>query len=300
MRILQEIRDCFAALGKNQAFKIRSLPEEYSAWVIRKDDWIGVGIPIRSKQLVSERFSSVRLWSDNLVINNQDISLLILSSTEESLKYEFASICAQFIDPGDDGIYRAQLIRNPTEWWDRWRNLLGNSIKDKKPYSVLGEMIVLERLIETGKEPVWSALKKASHDIELDVCSYEVKSTLNRYESIVSINSQFQLQNNRDTWLVFCRFEPSNLGISVDQICESLVSKGVNRFELEEGLESLGLEAGCSARSERYVLLEMRRYKIDEHFPLITPSLFKTNQYPSNIRKITYEVDLNGLMYEDF
>lgn len=301
MDLLQEIRELFAVTKKNRAISISSISKEYPAWVLRYDDWFGVGIPFTDEQMVAERFSNVKLWSDTIIVGGDEVPLLLLSSNVESLRYEFATICAQFIDPGKDGVYRLELINNPTDWWRKWKSLLGNSVRDKETYSVLGEMLVYEKLMDMGQSPSWSALKRATHDIELKNSSYEIKTTISRYDMIVTINSQFQFQDTeKEVFLVFCRFEPSSLGVSIDDVLERLVSKGVNRGILNDGLEGLGLEKGCSARVEKYKLLEMKKYKIDEHFPLIHSKSFKNNQYPEHVRQIIYKIELSGLKYENW
>lgn len=298
MDILQEIRNYFASLKTGHALKIKSLPDEYPAWIIKQNKWYGVGIPYPKDKKVSEKFSSVKLWSDTLIIGQTELNLLILSSSLEQLRYEFASICAHFADPGKLGEYRRELINNPTEWWTKWKLLLGNAVSDKKTYSIIGEMLTLEKLIDSGEKPVWSATKRATHDIELESSCFEVKSTLSRQEMIVTISSQFQLQqSNYNTWLVFCRFEPTNLGVSVDDLVDRLAAKGMSRIELNEALENMGLEEGSSARSEKYKLLEMKKFLIDENFPIIDPNLYSGN---TRIKKITYQIDLQGLDCTDW
>jgi hypothetical protein len=293
----------FAAIKKNRAIPIQSVSNEHPAWVLRYDDWYGVGIPYEG-QTISERFNSVKLWSNTIIIGKYETTLLLLTSKTESLRYEFASICAQFIDPGIDGIYRREITSRPAQWWMKWKSLLGNAVRDKESYSILAEVLVYEKLLDMGENPVWAAINHSTHDIELENCSYEVKSTISRYDTIVHINGQFQLQvDEKNLYLIFVRLEPSVNGQSIDDVLTRLASKGVGREilnDLNKGLEEYGLEKGCSARSEKYKLLEMKKYTVDKSFPAIRPEDFKNNQYPRHIRQITYSVELSGLPCENW
>ncbi|MBP3966251.1 PD-(D/E)XK motif protein [Paenibacillus lignilyticus] len=305
MDVLSEIRKYFAEVKNDRAMKITSLEDNFPAWVLKHDGWYGVGIPLLDPNLlISEKFSNVKLWSQNITIGDKEIPLLLLTSTAESLRLEFSSVCAQFIDPGINGFERERLIANPTEWWGKWKMLLGNSVQEKSVYSILGEMLAFEQLIIEGKTPIWSALTQSTHDIETETGSYEVKSTIVRYGATVTINSQFQLQLQQtagtELKLIFCRFEQSEIGISVSDVVERLASRGIDKKQLNLGLEKYDLEEGCSARNEKYKLLEIRKYSIDNSFPSITANSFVDSKIPEAIREINYKIDLIGISYENW
>jgi hypothetical protein len=301
MDILGEIRDAFAEVEKNSAICLQSLGEENKAWVLKYDDWYGVGVPLNSSAEVSERFSNVRLWTKTMIVDGAENQLLLLTSSIESLRYEFASVCAEFLEPGGSGIERKKIIENPLSWWEKWRTLLGNSVKDKSVYSVLGELLTYEKLIDKGLKPNWAGPNGATHDIELKDSSYEVKSTIKRYDTIITINSQFQLQwIDKDINIIFCRFEESNLGDSINDVVDRLSSKGITREQIDRLLIKMGFELGSSSRLKKYKLLEMRRYKTDESFPAISAKSFKNGKIPDSIIQLTYSIDLAGISYENW
>jgi hypothetical protein len=292
MNIVMEIRNSFAEAKRNTAIPVCSLDSRFPAWV---------AIPLDQDLVISERFSNVKLWSKDILIGNDERTLLLLTSSIESSRNEFASVCAQFIDPGTGGTERMKLINNPAGWWNKWKTLLGNSVEEKATYSILGEILAYEKLISDGKNPVWSALKRSTHDLEMEDCSFEVKSTINRYETTVTINSQFQIQDTgKETSLIFCRFEPSETGISISDMVDRLVSRGIERELLNNGLEHMSLEEGCSARLEKYRLLEMRKYSINDSFPSINATSFKGDKIPEAVIQIIYKVDLISLEYENW
>lgn len=236
-----------------------------------------------------------------MTIGQREIPVLMLTSNVEALRYEFAAVCAQFVDPGKNGEERDMLIKEPAGWWNNWKNLLGNAVHDKTPYSVLGELLTYEKLIDEGITPVWSAVNKSTHDIETGRFSFEVKSTVNRYDNTVKINSQFQLQtNSKPLYLVFCRFEPSENGFSLTDAVNRLVTKGADEERLNTALNSMGFESGSSARKQKYKVLEMRKYITGGSFPRIDAASFQNGKIPPAITKITYEIDLTGLDYENW
>lgn len=296
MELLEEIRECFAST-QDGARIIKTLPAEYPAIVIRNNEGYGVAIEFNDSRDVSEKFANSRLFTAILIIGGEEKKYLILSCMLDSLRYEFATVCAQFIEPGIDGIDRKNLIAQPLEWWKRWRELLGNAISNKEAYSVIAEMLVLDRIFVNDKSVEWTAINAGSHDIEGDNNSYEVKSTIKRYGSTITISGQHQLQSKKKLQIYFCRFEKSKEGISVNDLVKVLLSHGYDRDKLEKELYQLGYEKGSSIREVKYKVLEKRIYEVNDEFPKITNTSFKENHIPNSIIQITYTIDLDGLNY---
>lgn len=299
MDLIQEVRKLLAEVKVNSAISLDTLNPEYPGWIIRKGEYYGIGVPNLYDNEISERFSNVRIWSQMMSIGGVEKNILLLTSDVEHLRHEFASVCAEFADPGKNGSNRETLMQEPEKWWEKWRMLLGNSVQNKMSYSLLGEMIIYKRLIENGFKPKWAALDKSTHDIETRSTSFEVKSTIKRYDSVVSINSQHQLVLPiGGLYLCFCRFEESLNGNSIEDVLCELKELGCNYYQLNIALEKMGFEKGSSARNKKYKLHEARKYKIDKDFPSITVNNFKGDKIPEGIVKIVYDVDLNGLEYE--
>lgn len=296
MEILDEIREYFASTQKG-ARSIKSLSLEYPAVVIRMDDGYGVAIAYEKDKVISEKFANCRIYTRDLVIDSIEDKYLILSCALDSLRYEFATVCAQFVEPGIEGIDRKNLLLEPLEWWQQWKMLLGNSISDKKAYSVVAEMLALDELYKNDKSVEWSAVTAGSHDIESEVASFEVKSTIKRYGATITIAGQHQLQSLKRLQLYFCRLENSKLGISINDMKEKLVVDGYDADKLEIQLESIGYEFGTSKRDEKYKVLEKRKYEVNAEFPKITKSSFKDDKIPESVIQITYTIDLDGLEY---
>lgn len=292
MNLLEEIREALAAVQTGKAIELNMICNA-PAWVVKEKNWYGVAIDFPYDIPVYEKFANVKLWTETLIINGVRRHLLLLTTHRAEFRYEFSSICAEFCDPGEDNSRRNHLLSNPVQWWNNWRSLLGNTLSEKKAYSVIGEMIIFSELLKRDSSTKWTALNQATHDIVSGKRSYEVKSTIKRYESIVKINSLYQLaKDNEFLSIVFCRFELAPKGYSINSMVEHLVSLGCVESELEISLSSFGFDYGMSIRDLTFKLLEVSEFPIDDAFPKITRNSFKMDDLPLGIESITYDVNL--------
>ena len=296
MDLLKEIRNNFAGT-QSGAWALDSLPDKYPAHAVRFAGEYGIILKCNDELLISERFANCHLYTRRLLINGVENNYLFFSSNMDSLRHEFAVVCAQFAEPGENGIERENLLKNPIEWWQNWKELMGNAIRSFKTYDVIAEMAALEYLYLQDNSVVWEAVTGGSHDIESVSASYEVKSTVKKYDTNITISGQHQLTSAKKLYLLFCRMEKSISGVSIDDMFERLVARGYDSCKLEQQLELIGFEKGCSARAEKYRILEKRRYEVNDDFPKITDESFKGDKMPQGITKITYTVNLDGLPY---
>lgn len=299
MNLLEELRSYFVTINAG-ARKIKCLPEEYTAYVIKIVNGFGVAIEYNNETPIFERFANSYIRNCILSINEVEKEYLILICEIDSLKYEFASICAEFVDPGQDGRRRIHLNNNPLEWWNNWKMLLGNSIMNKEVYSILAELITFDYLIEKDPSIEWTAINGGTHDFESKDYSYEVKATIKKYESSLVISSQHQLHSDKPLFLYYCRLEESEHGISINNKLLDLKQKGYYSDKIDLYLERVNLQYGSSIRNKKYQILEQRKYIIDSNFPKITKESFKNNTIPESITKISYTIDLSSLEYLDW
>lgn len=301
MSINENIKDNFNKGYFDRAMRIEGLPEEYPAWTIKQNRWVGVGVPLEQDMLFTEKFSNVRIWVANgTIIDNKEYNLLMLTCKDMLLRDEFAAICAQFVEPGVDGEKRRRLIVDPEGWWNNWKLLLGNITSTKEAYPELAELMVVEELLLDDMNPQWGGAKGTSHDIEANVCAYEVKSTINRYGYEIQVNSIYQLKHGtEDLKLVFYRFERSRFGRSVDDLVKSLTLNGYSKDALEEVLSKRGFEKGCTARAVKYKVLERKVYLVNKDFPAVTEDSFVDKKLPKNVTKFIYTIDLAGIPSEN-
>lgn len=298
MDICERIRENFNRGFFDRAMSIQELPEAYPAWTFKQNNWVGVAVPIREYTPFSEQFSQVRICTERGVwIGDKEYDILMLQCYAMDSRDQFVGMCKDFVEPGAHGEFREELIGAPAKYWKKWRTLLGNVMSDKNPYDILGELLVLEKMLKSGEVPVWSGVEHGTHDIETDTCSIEVKSTTQRYGYEVTINSVYQmnLANGKPLFLDFLRFELSAQGQSIDDVAIRLKAAGYDAGALETALKKAQLENGRVARNKKYKVLEWKEYLVDEHFPAITESSFKDNCIPQGVLKFTYTVDLAGV-----
>lgn len=303
MDLLEEIRCGFANLDQTgRMLPILALPASAGAWVFREDGAFGVAVEVPAGQIITERFSGAKMATVDRIIEGHSHRLLRLESSIQWLRNEFAVVCAQMVTPGDDGALRSELIDNPLSWWEKWRHLLGNAVVSRASYDTLAELLALEVLQKRGEKAVWRGPLGGSIDLDTTEAGYEVKSTLSRYESRIHIAGQFQLalSASKPLNLLHYRFEPTAAGDSINAVCDRLVIAGFDAAKLEAALSRSGLEAGCSARTETFKLLEARLFSVDDAFPRITSASFIGGTLPNGVIHIEYQVDLAGLRHEPF
>lgn len=298
--IIDEISSLFAASIEttNTVYPIKTLENSYPAWVFREGDSFGVAIPYTEDGPdVAEDFNECEYQTVIFAIGRENRRVLRLSSTYEATRYQFACICFSLVDPGKDGSERKKILQDPIGWWKQWKEMVGNSAVNKKPYAVIGELLVVLELLERGFHAYWKGPAGASRDVETDAYDFEVKSTQSKYSSSITVSGQFQLDKKKDqTFLVFNRFESSSSGYSIDQLIDKITGEfGQSKKDYEENLMRLGYRKGNSDRSKKYSLLEQRVYLINNGFPSITAKSFKDNQIPLGISQIQYQVDLNAV-----
>jgi len=296
LTILDEIKDSFANLQKGQS---RYLSSCDARTFMFEDGTFGVGIEFERDLKVSENFANVKFYSLELEFDKDTSKFLVLTSSLIGLRNEFATVCADFVDLGENNANRESILEDPFIWWMRWRELLGNAVKSPKVHSILGEMYSVKYLLLQGKEVKWTPTDFSTHDIETSSKAFEVKSTTSKYEQVISVNSQFQMatQSDEELDLFICRFEKSNLGISINQLIEELSQLGLDKDRLNREINAVGFEEGSLSRNETYKLLEMRRYHVDEDFPGKELMKYIRSMDDPSVKSIQFEVDLTNTPY---
>lgn len=301
MDVIENIRNNFNRGYNCKAMKIEGLDNGFPAWTIKQDNYYAVAVPDYTGDDFSEQFSSVSIKSYTKVdIEGKSYNMLMLSCTDFSLKEDFSVICSQFVQPGHKGENRYSLLNDPKSWWNNWKQLMGNRSSSEDVYPVIGELIVLEYLMKKGTKVKWTGMTAGVHDIQSDGVEYEVKSTSARYSYEITASNVYQFSDNNDKlFLVFCRFEASENGRSINDLVNFLSTLGYSSDELNNILKNKNLEIGRTARALKYKLLEMNEYEVDDDFPSVTEHSFKNDMVPPHIVKFSYDIDLSGLPYKN-
>lgn len=293
--IQEEIKLHWETQQRGYAKEISSLSDAgFPAWAINlPGGGFGVAIPYPGEKPVMESFASA--WIESLSIKNIPCDeCLVLCSFDSSTA--FATLCAEFANPGVAGRYREDLTSNPVAWWNEWKNLLGNKNVDRKVYDVLDELVSLLALSKQGEDPVWRGPSKSTCDIDCGQSKYEVKSTLTRNSKTVQIHGLFQLSDDgTQKHLILARFEPSVSGFSINSLVEELFNEGFSKAELNNCLLDLGYPNGSSSRSKCYILLDLTCYVVDGAFPRVSASSFIGGALPQGVTSIEYGINLDDI-----
>ena len=270
-------------------------------WSFRDNHFFGVLFPVsdRINSEINESFAGVDFYIARYNIDGYADNMLCLTSRTEETRKQFASVCFDFTREDS----RDKIIANPFEWWESWKQLLGNYQKSNTPYSLIGEMVVVDWLLRNGHKPSWNS-KSTPSTIDIisldDSIGHEVKTTSIRYGNIIHMSGQFQISSNPGkTYLYFLRFEELDSGVyTIDQMRKQLISHGYGKDILDEKLEKSPFRKGKRDRLRKYNLLEFKRFIVDDKFPLITDSCF-SNGFPNGIIHLEYDVDLSNIPYEE-
>lgn len=291
MDTIQKIREGFAYLRTSSKRSV-TLKEDYF-YIVKIDGMQGIAIEIETDKHVNEKFSDISYYTKEYLIDGEERHLLLLVSKNQRLFADFAIICAGFLEKVLDAETYQEIKKDPLSWWHTIKELIGNANVEKTAYSVLAEMLCYYHLLKKGHEASWVGPLGSSVDIDTNEGSYEVKSTLSRYGSEITVNSQYQLKAK---YLMFFRFEPDDFGISIQDLALRLIGLGIDESRIENALEYLKYPNGSEIRSKSYRLLEVTKYNIDESFPRILPESFIDGKMPKHITGLIYKLDLSGLV----
>ncbi len=276
----------------DRVYKLETKVNDF--YVVKDNGWYGVGIDIGlDKTEFYEKFENVKLLTKIKYFSNSNHKMLELITNQTELMEQFSLVCFDFINKFDNEQINENIIKKANDWWHEWNKLLGNVMKSEKDYDFLGELLVLDHVIKCNPDAKYSNL--ASHDIETLEYSIEVKTTTEKYNSQIHVNSQYQLENNtkKPLKLVLVRLERSQIGYSINDIIDSLKNKNYDT----ESIKKIN-NIGSSSLNEKYRILEARLYNIDSSFPRITLKSLKNEELPKGIIKIEYIVDLDDIEYE--
>lgn len=119
---------------------------------------------------------------------------------------------------------------------------MGNRRSEKTGYNVIAEMLALKSICESDKTVKWASEHMGNHDLESDFVSIEVKSTIKKSDTNVTISSQHQLKSERPLFLYFCRLEESAQGVSINNVKNMLVNFGYPESYLNIRLKNWALK----------------------------------------------------------
>lgn len=275
--------------------KSKPIPPHNDCFAVNASGYRGVAIETNGDVLINEDFNKVNIINCQIEVGGAFKNVVFLYTKEQTMKGQYGYLCIDFIE-------NKNLIKiKPIEWFNQWKELIGNVKKDKMVYDFIGEMKTLVLLHKQNANPKWTAAQAGTFDISSELGFFEVKSTIVKTTQEVVIHNQYQLSTSgldKNLYVVFCKLEENDSGDSINSLVEELVKLGHSRTDLDNYLTSKGYGVGKSERNKKYIVHEIRRYLVDDNFPKITNESFVGNAFPKGITKFEYTISLDSLVYE--
>ncbi|GEN89789.1 PD-(D/E)XK motif protein [Oceanobacillus sojae] len=258
----------------------------------------GVVITVDQNIRLNEKFNQLNFYTEEGTLSGEKTNLLHL--TLNSLDYfeQFIIIAADFIESSK----RTTLENNPLEWWNHWKELIGNAVVEKSTYNILGELLVLNYLQEkcSSSKPKWLGYTGSTFDISTVDKTIEVKASINKFDNNITISNQYQLNTELINEFYVLNFEASanDNGISIDDAVTRLNLNGYPLKDIEIGLQTHSIPKNASARREKYILLTCKKYILQE---AISDEIRQAmdNFFDFDIvRKVNVELDLANIEHE--
>ncbi len=264
-------------------------------YLCRSTSGYAVAIPFDDERVLNESFVGITLSTNMLNYEDKSFKVLYLYMVDVGDLKKFSYIAAEFIDIEN----RDSIIKKPYAWVDTWNTMFGNSKKNYLISDVIAELEVLKVLYKTDKTVRWTGPKDGTHDIVFSNGVAEVKSTTNKKNNYVSINSRFQIDPSLNERLFFVRLEPKPYCDSIDSLVKEISDLGYDKQELEESLANMGYRAGNRTRKKTYYVLSMCSYKVDEdNFPVLPLDDLNNMTKTRNIVGYSLELDLSSVDHE--
>lgn len=273
-------------MSVNQVYPIKQGEDE--VYLNRSIRGYAIAIPFDDERDFDESFVGITLSTNILNYNGKSIKVLYLNMNETGDLMKFSYIGSEFIDINN----RRSLLLNPYSWVDSWKDMFGDSKKKYMITDVLAELVALKYIYEQDKTAKWLGPKSGTHDIVCDGYVVEVKSTIHKTNSYVSINSRFQIDPENNEKILFVRLEPKPYANSIDSLVNDLMVLGYDKSELEHSLKEIGYRNGNRTRKITYNILSMKLFDATEDsFPVI--KLDKLNDMCKSKNIIDYKLTLD-------
>ena len=280
-------------LDERKAYKI--LQDDLATYILKINGMYYVGIPF-NKHKVNERFVGIQIKTEMLVYDNMSVNCLCLIASENVDYDKFMLISEDFAKASN----RAQILKEPYSWVDKWRTLFGDSLSNKKVYDVLGELISLRECYKNDKSFVWEGPNSGTHDLVAEKKIVEVKTTHLKKANVVGIHSSYQLSIEKPTYLYFVRLERKPYCLTINKLVKELSSLGYDETKLEDSLNKLGYAKGSRVRETSFDLLSLYSYPISkETFPVFGLDELNDAFAPAkNIIGYSLEIDLSSIEHK--
>lgn len=263
-----------------------------------------VPVPSNTDTYIDWQNKSVTFGYRTIAIDGAESLFLALQCKLERLLPQFALLVDDILgsitqEPGDANRVTRKIV-------DRWREMLNDSrqplLGESQLSGLYGELIFLERLVAhhgASALEAWTGPQGNRHDFECANASFEVKTTTNHNNMVVSFHGvrQLEVANNVPLYVVAHQVERVPGAESLPDLLFRLYVSGVDRFDLLRKLAEVGyheIDAGHYV-SVTFSILDSKIFLVDEDFPRITHETVTHGAFLEKISALQYAVDLGHL-----
>lgn len=272
----------------------KPIAEYVNTYIVNYNGLLGVAVETNCNVDINESFNNVSLIKAEIRRDEANRKVILLYVSENHIDNFFIKLCCAFLEDSE------MVSTKPVEWYNGWKNMLGNKKTEKMIYDVISELKVLCYLLEQKDEPNLDSADKATFDISSKSGFYEVKASTIKTKEVITIHNQFQLDTkslDRPLYIAYCKAEKNDSGDSINSLYRKIKQAGYDISQIDSYLSSLGYYNGSLDRDVKYLIHEMRFYEVNNDFPRINDKSFKNDKFPPNVIKIEYTVSLDGLNY---
>ncbi|WP_172826242.1 PD-(D/E)XK motif protein [Mycobacterium colombiense] len=190
-----------------------------------------------------------------------------------------------------------------------YRDLLAlrGRLSEEKAIGLIGELLVLEHLVQTIDESTavdaWVGPRSEEHDFVLHDLDAEVKTTLNERRShVIGSENQLQPSRARPLWLVSIQLTRAGAATDgfalTDVVHRVLVALTTTTSIVAAHLRRVGWhEDDADLYTEKYIWRSSpAAYLVDRRFPAVTRRLLDEGLVrPELVGHVTYRVDITDL-----
>lgn len=263
-----------------------------------------VPVPLTTDTYVDWENRSVTFGYRTIEFDGGTGVFLALQCKLEKLLPQFALLVDDILDSIAEEPDNANLITRKTV--DRWREMLKDSrqqlLSESQLSGLFGELLFLDRV--TGLHgglalEAWTGPQGNRHDFEFVNASFEVKTTSNHNNMVVSFHGTRQLEHTQEVPLFVLAHQIERIpgGDSVPTLLNRLYNSGIDRFELLRKLSDVGYSEADATHytSTTFSVISSRTFLVDTNFPRITHETLTHQDFLEKISSLQYSVDLGHL-----
>jgi putative PD-(D/E)XK family protein DUF4420 len=217
------------------------------------------------------------------------------------LEKVFTELGDEILSRVDAGVGCVEAARSTIE---EFRSLLVRPNSSQVPVSqvagFVGELVVLNRLLD--RDPTawksWRGPAGDRHDFASGAHALEVKASLSKGRSTISVNGFDQLERPAGGSLHLLHFELEAVGSGM-LLVEALGIAALGKASEPENLQRLLSAIGCEdVRDPAWNHIAFRQeaenlFRVEEGFPRLVTSMLAAGSPPAGVSNVSYAVDLS-------